>query len=217
LHDTTTFSAENFAEDIVLSIPSLFQLPLFDLVPDLLGQACLFRSGHAWYNVLDHAHADNILDCLAVHSRYRHGRLEGIVGDRAFVLVHGGSMRFLCRLGALLEGETVVLDGVGLDFWYMALERRLVQILTVEAFYHTEREGLDSMVIVEVREGGQMEVNFDGEKHIDSMVEYFANEDRLDNTPDRHGLVDFELMVDYTLVVILSHKSLLVIVIERLH
>lgn len=87
----------------------------------------------------------------------------------------------------------------------------------VEAFYHTEREGLDSMVIVEVHEHGREEINSDEEKHIDSMVEYFVNEDRPDNTPDRHGVVDFELMVDYTLVVILSHKSPLAIVIERLH
>ena len=73
------FSEDDLAEDIVLSIPSLFQPPLIDLVPDLLGQAFLFRSGHAWNNVLDHGHGDNILDCLGVHSRYRHGMVEGIV------------------------------------------------------------------------------------------------------------------------------------------
>lgn len=87
----------------------------------------------------------------------------------------------------------------------------------VEASYHTGRECLDSMVIVEVREYVRVEVDSGEEKHIDLMMKYFANEDRLDNTPDHHGLVDFELMADYTLTVIPSHKSLLVIVIEKFH
>jgi hypothetical protein len=115
LHDTTTFSQDNFA-DIVLSILFLFQPPLFDPVPDLRGQAFLFRSGHAWGDVLDHYHGDNILDYLSGRSRYRHGMVDGIgVGDRVFVLVRGGSTRFLCRLGGLLEGEMVVLDDVEPD------------------------------------------------------------------------------------------------------
>jgi len=116
LHDTTTFSEDDFAEDIVLSILFLFQPP-FDLVPDLHGQAFLFRSGHAWNNVLDHGHGDNILDRPGVHSRFRHGMVEGIAVEcRVFALVPGGSMRFLCRLWVLLEEEMVVLDDVERDF-----------------------------------------------------------------------------------------------------
>ena len=76
-----------------------------------------------------------------------------------------------------------------------------------EAFCRKERKGFDNMEIVEVREGVP---EGEKEKHIDLMAEYFVNEDHLDNTLGRPGLVDFELMADYTLVVILLHKSLLV-------